>query len=244
MLNVFLLSKVAGPVAPAQAVGYYAPAMTVARLPMRFLTGVRRALIPMVSRRLGQGKGIGRELELSVVASILLLCLPLVFATTFYADEIVVLVFGAGYERSAPVLMILGASVAFRIAVMTVEGFAVSTDRLGRFARVAAVPFGVNLAGCLILIPPLGPVGAAWALFAARLVYLFMAVSYSRVSFGAATLRLPVMAATLLITGAGLALGWELDRLAPELLLRIPGHALLALLMAAGGLLAYRRLAV
>jgi O-antigen/teichoic acid export membrane protein len=103
-------------------------------------------------------------------------------ATSLFASDILLLVYGPGYVQAAPTLELLGASAALWIASTSPESFLISypVTRFTRFLTGAYTPLLVNIALCLVLIPRYGTVGAAAAILVARAAHLTYIVHYCR----------------------------------------------------------------
>ena len=97
VLNVFLLGQIKGPLPMEQSVGYYSPASSVSNTIIRLVMGMRRALIPPIAVKLGQGHSVTREIDVALKLIIALFCLPLILGTAYMSPEIIALLFGDQY---------------------------------------------------------------------------------------------------------------------------------------------------
>jgi len=182
VLNVFLLSQIKGPLPMEQSVGYYSPASSVSNTIVRLVMGMRRALIPPIAVKLGQGHSVTREIDVALKLIITLFCLPLILGTAYMSSEIIALLFGDQYEPSSMVLQMLGWAAALQIAAFVPEIFLFShpDHKLQEYIAGPVTTIVLNAMLCILLIPEYGILGAAAAAIAGRLVYLLFAAHYCR----------------------------------------------------------------
>ena len=183
LTSVIMLSQVPGPIAPDRAVGYFVPAQQVAHFPLGLLFGLRRALVPPIAYKLHRGERIDEEFAVVLRLAIVFLSFPLFVITSLYAREILLLVFGPGYQESELALKILGVAAATWIVAIFPESFLVAYPEIKftRFIGAAYVPLLINIGLCVALIPGYGAPGAAWALLVSRVAHLAFALYYCRV---------------------------------------------------------------
>ncbi|MFC1914661.1 flippase [Chloroflexota bacterium] len=98
------------------------------------------------------------------------LALPLAVGGTILARPIMNLIFGAKYDNGIIALQILIWATAVAMVRLAYSRGLLSSDRERRFARVVTAGAIVNIILNLILIPPLGFIGAAIATVAAETV--------------------------------------------------------------------------
>ena len=182
VLNVFLLGQIKGPLPMEQSVGYYSPASSVSNTIVRLVMGMRRALIPPIAVKLGQGHSVTREFDVALKLIIALFCLPLILGTTYISPEIIALLFGDQYVPSAMVLQMLGWAAALQIAAFVPEIFLFShpDHKLQDYITGSVTSVVLNAMLCILLIQEYGILGAAAAAIAGRLVYLLFAIHYCR----------------------------------------------------------------
>lgn len=89
--------------------------------------------------------------------------LPVSVAGALYAGTLVVGLYGDAFSDSAEVFAVLIFVLAVSTASLGAGTVLGATDRASMELRFGAVGAFTNVALCLLLIPPLGPVGAAWA---------------------------------------------------------------------------------
>lgn len=182
LANVMMLSLVDGPLPRERAVGYFGPAQQIANFPLGLLFGLRRAMVPPVADKLRRGQPINDEFAAALKVAIVFIAFPLLVATSLFAREILLLVFGPGYADAVVPLRFLGGAAALWIVATLPENFLVCypEQKFTRFLAGAYTPLLVNVALCLILIPRYGVVGAAFAIMVGRGVNLIFVLHYCR----------------------------------------------------------------
>ncbi len=182
VLNVFLLGQIRGPLPMEQSVGYYSPANSVSNTIVRLVMGMRRALIPPIAVKLGQGHSVTREIDVALKLIIALFCLPLILGTAYMSPKIIALLFGDQYGPSAMVLQMLGWAAALQIAAFVPEIFLFSNPdhKMQEYIAGPVITVALNALLCILLIHEYGILGAAAAAIAGRLVYLLFAAHYCR----------------------------------------------------------------
>ena len=182
VLNVFLLSQIKGPLPMEQSVGYYSPASSVSNTIVRLVMGMRRALIPPIAVKLGQGHSVTREIDVALKLVIALFCLPLILGTAYMSPEIIALLFGDQYAPSSMVLQMLGWAAALQIAAFVPEIFLFShpDHKLQEYIAGPVTSVVLNAMLCILLIQEYGILGAAAAAIVGRLVYFLFAAHYCR----------------------------------------------------------------
>jgi O-antigen/teichoic acid export membrane protein len=189
VLNVILLGQIKGPLPMEQSVGYYSPASSVSNTIVRLVMGMRRALMPPIAAKLGQGHSVTREIDVALKMIMALFCLPLILGTAYMSPEIIALLFGDQYGPSAMVLQMLGWAAALQIAAFVPEIFlfAHPDHKMQEYIAGPVTSVALNALLCILLIPEYGILGAAAAAIAGRLVYLwFVAHHYRRQAPGQA----------------------------------------------------------
>jgi len=219
--DIFMLSVMQGPLDGLQAVGYYTPAYAILSALMIIPNNLRMAIVPAVAARPDSVEVMRSVLEGSTKVLCAFLSFPLIVATTFFAEEIVVLIFGAAYRPTAGALRILG--LAYAVMAVTAPAMAiVSTSRnLARYVPWAVGVAAANVLLNLFLIPAYSFVGAAVAtLITATAAWGFRLYVLRRM-FGVAlsditplAQLLPAMTVTFVVCGL---LDWW-DRLHPAAL--------------------------
>jgi len=181
-----LLSKLSG----FEAVGNYASGF---RLAMGFAFvgfAFSGAVFPLLSRLFvtnQQRLKLALELALKYVT---LLVLPLALLLSAMARPIIQLVYGPAYEGGAVVLQVIAWWGALASLNSLLSNYLMAVDRPALVTAQSAVSLGINVLGNVLLIPPLGAVGAAVSIVCAEGVgFLWLFVRQSRTAGGAVASR-------------------------------------------------------
>ncbi|MFH1861342.1 MAG: flippase, partial [bacterium] len=171
-IDVLILQALRG----SQEVGYYSVSMrlvdALAIVPSVFMV----AVFPILSHtfRLNQQNFI-KWVRISF-RLLLAVILPITVIVTFYAAEIIRILYGTDYAPSAPVLRILiWAGIAI-YGGLVFDGALVASGRQKIGTALYAGMAVINVALNLMLIPHLGIVGAAWATAISYILWAVCAV--------------------------------------------------------------------
>jgi O-antigen/teichoic acid export membrane protein len=163
-VDILMLSFVGGPMEPAKAIGYYGPAHNILLALMILPRSVNTALLPFVSQKIYlDHESVKRAIEKATKFLIITICLPLIFAVSFFSKEIVLTVFGANFIQSTDALMILGWAYAFYALNIPAQSVLGSSTELKKFIPLLALVLLLNVFFNYILIPKYSYVGAAIA---------------------------------------------------------------------------------
>src|SRR3954447_16840323 len=157
-LDLITLTALGG---TAQQAGLYGAAQNLSILPGLFALSLSPVLLSALSRALRDGDGqLSRELSQLAMRGVVLL-LPFAGLIAGSATEIVRLVFGTAFGPAAPLLswLIFAALALVQVSVGTAILTAFGRPGL-TFALTAPFPL-LALLGYLLLIPRMGPAGAA-----------------------------------------------------------------------------------
>jgi len=145
------------------AVGYYGAAYRLFQatyiLPNAFLF----ALFPMfcrLSEQAGDALAAAAQKSLDLL---LLVGLPIAIGIAALSDEIVGVLYGAGFSASIPMLRVLSLGVALMYANGVFVQLLIATERQRRLALTAGIASVLNVGINVALIPVLGGLGAAIA---------------------------------------------------------------------------------
>ena len=216
-----LIARILGPAALAQySVGTYAvPVIYVLR------NSVSEALLPKLA---GEASARGGPPELGLWtrtnALFAILLIPVGVLLARYADLVVNVLFSAKYEAAVVLFQVYLLSL-----ITDTVDFGVSFRLLNitrKFVRGYVGGMIINISTLLLLLPRIGPMGAAIALMAGQyFASVYFGYVQSRITGEslARTLGLPVLGRTLLAAAAA----------SPVLLIPV-GHDLIAILIATG----------
>jgi O-antigen/teichoic acid export membrane protein len=200
LVSVMLLPLIRGPIPGERAAGYFGTAQQIAGIPLGFLVGLRRAMMPPIAAKISGGERIDEEFAVSLRVAVVFLSFPMLVLTSAFPAEILGLAFGPEYSESALPLKLLGAAAALTIAASFPETFVISyaERQITRYLPAAITTLLVNVGLCVALIPDWGAAGAASAFLASRAVHLAFFLYYSRAvlpldGLGLARMAVPVM---------------------------------------------------
>lgn len=152
-----------GSVCPNEEVGYYVTATKLYTILMSVISAFTAVMVPKVAELLSSGKN--EELQHiadSIFPILVCLSLPLIFFCQFFAQEIILLISGPGYE---------GAITPFRIIIMLVliigmeqiviSQFLMAADKAKPVSLLASLGAIVGLSINFLLTPKIGAIGSA-----------------------------------------------------------------------------------
>lgn len=157
------------------SVGVYRLARSVSDPLAAVATPVSQAVFPEISRlvQAGDGQAI-RALTLRIRRLAIEVVVPVCVATVLLAGWLVPLVFGPAYEEAVPLIRIMVWQLVW-LPYVWLPALLLSLRRSGALATFTAIDAGVYLALLLLLVPPLGVGGAAWATLMRFVVWTFAA---------------------------------------------------------------------
>jgi O-antigen/teichoic acid export membrane protein len=160
-------------------VGVYSAATTVlfalALLPQAF----RTAIFPVMSRLYAESSPTLAVVYEKSFKYLLLVSLPVAAGLALSADTVVHLLFSSGFEASAPVLrVVIWTFVLLMINVPSARMMVVANaqDVLALFQGLS---MGLNIGLNLMLIPRMGPIGAAWARVGSTGLFVVLGAAYT-----------------------------------------------------------------
>ncbi|MBG6217301.1 O-antigen/teichoic acid export membrane protein [Arthrobacter sp. CAN_A6] len=147
---------------------------------------------PQLARLLAKGKRadagmVTRRLTLWII----LLAWPIYLLILVYAEVLLELVFGAGYEDGATSLRILAAAMLFATAIGPLDVLLLMAGRSSLSLINTTAALVIDVALCLLLIPALGFTGAAVAWACAIVTRNILAYCQVRGSLGITSMTLP-----------------------------------------------------
>ncbi|MBI4095112.1 MAG: flippase [Candidatus Liptonbacteria bacterium] len=160
----------------AEEVGYYAAAQRPILLLYLIPTIIATSAFPILSRFAKTEKErFSRALE-RILGAATLVAAPLAVGGAVVARELTILLYGTSYEPAALPFRILMITVLVNFTAVILSNALFALDRQRELLRYAALGALGNIALDLILIPPYGIAGSAWATFFAQVAanwYLF-----------------------------------------------------------------------
>ncbi len=154
----------------AAEVGYYA----AAQKPIAFLyllpTLITSGFFPTLARLVNKNNEEFRQVFEKGLSLVFLLAVPLTIGIVLTADQIVNLFYGAEYEPAAGPLRILALTLLTVFPVGMIVNAVFAYNRQNELVPLWSAGLLLNIALSLLLIPPLGIVGAAWAGFFTQVI--------------------------------------------------------------------------
>ncbi len=205
LLNIDLI--LLGIIATPEMAGTYAAAARIIFLLVIAVEVLWAALLPRLSRLWRDRKAaFARSLNL-YLGFVLILLLPIAAGGVLVGGDLIYLLYKGDYPGSAPVFRILAVSYTM-LAVGTFLGNSLlAQDKQAHYFRPLLTSAATAIIGNLVLVPRLGPVGAAWGMFAAHGVLLIQLLAINRHMF-----RRPLFTMLLQILPAILAMDLVISR--------------------------------
>ena len=156
----FLILFLAG----QEALGLYSPAVTAMSVLLLFSNAFTNVLFPQLSERCGR-LGIQSLKEISKTFSkyVYLVYTPLAFGIAAVARPIMIVFVGERFIGGAIPLAILSLSSALACGSVITNSVLLATGKTSIFSLVGVLSIVADIAFALLLIGPLGPLGAAIA---------------------------------------------------------------------------------
>ena len=160
-VDILLLTAL-GP--EATAPGLYAAAQNVARIPYFLLTGLAILILPTVTRAVRTDARSAAATVRQALRVAFIVVLPLAAVVAGTSRGAIELLYGPRYAGGGDELAALAVGMA-ALAVASVAGAALSgLGHPTRSAFTAAIGLATTVVGCVVLVPTLGPFGAAVAM--------------------------------------------------------------------------------
>ncbi len=157
----------------AEVVGIYAAANTLIVMLLLIPNAFASAIFPNLSRLHQQSKQeLSRFYRLSF-KYLLILGFPLGLGTILVGQDAILLIYGSKFNGSPAVIQIMGLFL-FMIVGYSNGPLLHTTGRQRFYAWTQGIAAVMNSALCFVLVPPLGPVGAALAFVATGLLTFFV----------------------------------------------------------------------
>ncbi len=206
-MNLFMLSKIPGPMPTDLAMGLLQPALTITNVPIRFFMRLRGVFLAWAANQMGRNLSLKHEFALIIQLVTVLFVAPIILGLTYFSEEIIRLVFGEEFIQGAQALVLLGWAAGFNLLIIITEGFVFATDRVLKFVKIYIFVLVVNCVLCITLIPLFGITGAACALLITRFLQFTTLFWYCNklvpaFSFGIQQMVIPVLTIIVMFTGA------------------------------------------
>lgn len=120
------------------------------------------ALFPVISRAIRTEPSLAWRMVRQAQMGLAGLGLLIAGVTTVWAEPIVVLLFGAEFRDSAPLLRILIWYIPIFSSYQVVSDLLVAAHRLGTVVTIGALCLAINIGANLLLVPDHGALAASW----------------------------------------------------------------------------------
>lgn len=151
-----------GVMRPANEVGFYQVAVRAAALLLVFVSASSYALAPWFARLHAGGDRARLAGIVRRVTRVVFVASLLVFAVfVLWGRDLIIGIFGPAYAPAYGVLLVLAGARLVDVAAGPVVTLLSMTGGQMAVARTVAATAAVNVAGCLLLIPRMGMMGAA-----------------------------------------------------------------------------------
>ncbi|MDA0321320.1 MAG: flippase [Verrucomicrobia bacterium] len=165
-IDILMLKVMSGDV----AVGLYSAATRLTEAAYVAPAALGVVVFPALTRAFASRGSNLQAFFSNIIVIMIALGLPFAILMSYYADSVIMLLFGSEFAFSAPVLVVMSMQVPLgfvNIALVNLL-FAAEKQKVEMWASVATTL--VNVVANLALIPVLGPVGAALATVLCQLV--------------------------------------------------------------------------
>jgi stage V sporulation protein B len=146
-----------------EAAGHYAAAQNVGRVPYYLLTGLAAIILPAIAAASQRGREEAARTAGQAVRWGLIVVLPIAALIVATRAGLVELLYSSEYRPAAEILAFLGPAMAALAVSSIAAGVLSGLGRPTVPAAFAIIGLVVSIAGCLIMIPAAGAVGAALA---------------------------------------------------------------------------------
>lgn len=167
--DVILLSALQ----PPSSVAVYAAAASIINILTLISQAYRAVLYPRLVRMRDEAADVTRRFVLRSARNMLLLGLLIASGTVLATPWLVQGVFGARFQASEHVLMVLIWNVVFLFVNVPFVRYLVAIGQQNRVAGALLISLSVNLGFNWLLIPRFGPQGSAWSRLVSSAVFLF-----------------------------------------------------------------------
>lgn len=217
----------------AEAVGIYSaatiPIVALMMLPAMFM----EAIFPVFAQCFQTSASSLRQTYRSAYKVMLVIGFPLGVGTMLVSRDVLPLIFGAGFEKSLPVMNLLAIQLLTMVGYVN-GAFMNATNRQALFAVLRLISLALNASLCFLLIPSLSYRGAAFAVIVPAIIdfvlYTALCHHYNQLPFPALLLLKMALATGLMAGCSGLALNSGVS-VALVVLLLAPAVYLLGLLL-------------
>ncbi len=199
--DLLLLKRLSPPSTADTVAGWYTAAQSIARLPYYLLVTASLVLFPLVARLAGEDEETRQKradvstralsMLVGITAGMVALTLPM-------AREVLLVLYPDRYAEGAPILAVLLAGLALFSLVNVAVAVMTGAGRTGAALRCLSLGLAVQAIAVVVLVPRLGPVGAAFGTLVGALATTLLSGFFLARDFGT---RLPIRV-VLVVAGA------------------------------------------
>lgn len=161
-----------------KAVGMFDAGDRVRQTSAMIIPLVTMAILPTLSRTFVTDREQSVALLEKALKLLLIVILPFVFFVAIAADQIIPLLYGAGYDAAVPVLRIVVWSQVFFVADAVLNQIMVASNNEGPMVRRTVLSLVASVVLTLVLAPRYGAPGVAWAAVLTRMLNLGLDVQF------------------------------------------------------------------
>lgn len=210
-LGVFLTNTdilIIGWLKSAADVGFYSAAIRIIQLLYLLPSVLQVSTLPLLSRLANTDNVKFRRVLESMISLVFLASIPLAIGGFILGDEIIKLLFGSAYLPGALSFKILMLTMIIDFPAVVISGAIFTYNHQKSLIVSAALGGGFNVLFDLLLIPPFGIVGSAFAtLFAQFIINVYLWHIMKKINFFEILPRLKkIIIAAFIMGGATLAL--------------------------------------
>lgn len=186
---------------PETQVGLYNAALPTAMLMMIPLQALSSLVLPSMSETVGKEDGDLDSLLKTLTRWTFTISFPMFCLMALFSDQVLHILFGAEYTQAATSLTILAFGFLYSTSVGHLDSVIKAIEKTKVIHKNAAINFFVNIGLNILLIPPLGIVGAAVAttgsiIFSQTLLLIEVYYFEKTTPFTAETLK-PMLSASI-----------------------------------------------
>jgi O-antigen/teichoic acid export membrane protein len=222
-VDILMLSMLPGPLGGLEAIGLYTPAYSILGALMLLPSSLRSAMVPALAAHEGSLQAMRSTLEGTTKFLLAFVSFPLIIATTFFAEEIIGLLYGPAYLPGVNALRILGCAYALYAATIPAFSVLSLSRQLWRYVPWLLGIVLLNVVLNCFLIPTYSFLGASVATLITETVAWLLRLRFLRQMVGIEFTDSQVLRRLLAPMGSTLGVVWCLDWiLHPHFLLLAP----------------------
>ena len=145
------------------AAGYYAAAQSLSRIPYFLLSGLAFILLPAVAAAAARGGPAVRSTTARAIRAATLIVVPAAMLVALTSGPLIELFYSPSYAPGAGPLALLSVGMGVLALASVAASVLIGVGKTALTAATSLIGVAITVVLCLVLIPPLGGVGAALA---------------------------------------------------------------------------------